>query len=197
MSSPRVKGSISNGTSELRDATDFYETPRSFTAELLNRVQFNSRVWEPGAGAGAIGDVLLERGYDVLETDVLPRHERVIKEDFLTSTRTGMDIVTNPPFKLMVPFAQKAWELCEQKFAFVMPISGLNSSGRYQAIWSKMRVSRIILSGRYQHVMSVRGEIPSQFTHIWAVFDKKHEGPTTFEWLPDVVYKHHDEWRTR
>jgi hypothetical protein len=197
MTSPRVKGSIANGTSELRDATDFYETPRSFTVELLKRVQFHSLVWEPGAGAGAIGDVLTANGYDVLETDILPRHERVQEEDFLTATRTGRDIITNPPFKLMVPFAQKAWELCEQKFAFVMPISGLNSSGRYQAIWSRMKVSRIILSGRYQHVMSARGEIPSQFTHIWVVFDKGHEGPTEFEWLPDVVYKHSDNWRAR
>jgi hypothetical protein len=193
MASPRVKGSIANGTSGLRDATDFYETPRSFTKALLDRIQFHSSVWEPGAGAGAIGDVLSSEGYNVVETDIVPRNERVLEEDFLTSERTGMDIITNPPFKLMIPFAEQAWKLCHRKFAFVMPISGLNSSSRYQAIWSKMKVSNIILSGRYQHVMSARGEIPSQFTHIWAVFDKEHTGPTQFEWLPDVVYKHSDK----
>jgi hypothetical protein len=190
---PRIKGSITNGTSSDRDGDDFYETPPSFTAALLEHERFDHNIWEPAAGAGAIVKVLEQWGHAVTASDINPRADGIAAADFLTATEPfAGDIVTNPPFKLVIPFAKQAWRLCRRKFALVLPISGLNSSSRYQAIWSAMRVSKILLAGRYQHVMSSRGEIPSQFTHIWVVFDKEFEGPATFTWLPDIVYKHSD-----
>lgn len=195
MPAPRVKGSIANGTSELRDSLDFYETPQGFTAELLSRQQFHHRVWEPTAGAGAISDVLSQNGYEVLATDINPQHPTVAKADFFDDEHIGplmkkgpMDIVANPPFSLTIPFTVRAFELCHRKLAMVLPISGLNSSSRYQAVWSRLPVSNIYLAGRYQRVKSSRGVIPSQYTHIWVMFDKQHRGPPVFEWFPDVIY---------
>jgi hypothetical protein len=188
MPNPKVKGSISNGTSQHRDVDDFYETPSGFTRALLKRQSFYKRIWEPAAGTGAISNVLLAAGYKVLSTDLFPRAEQVSEADFFNTSYKGYDIITNPPFKLLIPFVIRGFKLCHQKLALVMPISGLNSSSRYQAIWSKLPVSNIYLSGRYQKVMSARGLISSQFSHIWVVFDRGHEGPPTFEWLPDVIY---------
>lgn len=190
MPMPAVKGSITNGTSKDRDEHDFYETPQQFTRELLKRCKFHNKVWEPAAGRGAIVEVLEDAEYDVLSTDIVKRGPIVRQRNFLTTDAPcDRDIITNPPFKLLVPFLTHAYKLCHQKFAMVMPISGLNSSKRYQAAWSFMPVSQIILSGRYQHISSYRGMIPSQFTHIWVVVDKGHEGKPTFEWTPDIVYK--------
>lgn len=189
MGNPKVKGSISNGNSENRDPLDFYETPQEFTRELLRRHKFHAKVWEPAAGKGAISEVLRKAKYTVLSTDVNPLAPGIRPLDFLSATRTGYDIVTNPPFKLMVPFILKAYELCHRKVAMVMPISGLNSSGRYEAVWSKLPVSHIYLAGRYQQVKSARGLISSQYTHIWVVFDKKHSGSARFEWFPNVIYR--------
>lgn len=188
MGTPRVRGSIANGTSKDRDRLDFYETPQGFTREMLRRQHFGNKIWEPAAGAGAISDVLRKQGYEVLATDISPRNRRVRKSDFFEVAHRGFDIVTNPPFKLMTPFIVRGFELCRRKMAVVMPISGLNSSGRFEAIWSKFPVSHIYLAGRYQHVKSERGLISSQYTHIWVIFDKKHRGPTRFEWFPNVVY---------
>ena len=188
MTEPRVKGSIANGTSTERDPLDFYETPQGFTAELLSRQRFGPKVWEPTAGAGAISSVLTRHGYEVLATDINPQHPTVARADFFTTEHRGYDIVANPPFSLTIPFAVRAFELCHRKLAMVLPISGLNSSSRYQAVWSKFPVSNIYLAGRYQRVKSSRGLISSQYTHIWVIFDKQHRGPPVFEWFPDVIY---------
>jgi hypothetical protein len=190
MTDPQVKGSIASGTSDKRCVNDFYATPPGFTLELLTLEVFSTDIWEPAAGDGAISKVLRSQGYNVLETDLYPRASGIVVEDFLRSDRTGYDIITNPPFKFIVPFLEQSMRLCNRKFAVVLPISGLNSSKRYQAIWSKMPISKILLSGRYQHVRGDRGTIPSMFTHIWAIFDKEYVGPPTFHWTPDVVYKH-------
>ena len=188
MSDPKHKGSICNGTGDKRDATDFYETPSGFTAELLRREKFHHKIWECAAGAGAISKVLHNFGYQVLSTDLEPRSPLVSKADFFEMEARGYDIVTNPPFKLLIPFAVRGFKLCHRKMALCMYISGLNSSSRYQSIWSKFPVSRIMLAGRYQQINSTRGLISSQCSHIWVVFDKAHQGKPTFEWFPDVVY---------
>jgi hypothetical protein len=146
-------------------------------------------VWEPAAGAGAVSDVLRAHGYDVVATDIRPRAPGIAAADFFAVCRSGFDIVTNPPFRLLVPFTLRGFELCHRKMALVMPVSGLNSSRRYQALWSRLPVSRIYLAPRYQVVRSARGLIGSQFTHIWAVFDKGHDGPPIFKWFPDVIYR--------
>jgi hypothetical protein len=188
MGSPSVKGSIANGTSANRSPTDFYATPKEFTREFLRREKFTPTVWECAAGDGAISDVLREFGYSVVESDIDPRNPGVVQEDFLTATSKGCDIITNPPFKHVPQFLSKAFELCARRYAFVLPISGLNSSRRYQAAWGHQPVSAIYLAPRYQVIRSDKGLTPSQFTHIWVVVDKKHIGPPKFEWFPDVVY---------
>ncbi len=52
-----------------------------------------------------------------------------------------------------------------------------------------MKVSKIMLAGKGQEIVTSKGLIKSQFTHVWIVFDKLHTGPTQFEWLPNVTYK--------
>jgi hypothetical protein len=116
--------------------------------------------------------------------------------DFLKEDRPfSGDIVTNPPFSEMIGFVTQALRLSKRKVAVVAPISVLNSGSRYKAIWSWAPVSRIILAGRYQHVMTAKGPVPSQFSHVWVVFDKQHDGKPVFEWLPDVVYRWDDPWK--
>ena len=188
MATPKVRGSIANGTSSKRSKTDFYQTPQGFTRALLEREKFYHKVWEPAAGEGAISMVLAEAGYEVLSTDKYPRRGYG-QEDFLNSDRTGYDIVTNPPFRATIQFAEKAFELCYRKFAMVGPISVLNSSSRFEAMWSKMPVRAIYLAPRYQHILCDRGMISSQFTHCWYIIDKGYVGSTKFYWLPNVIYK--------
>jgi hypothetical protein len=190
MARPRVLGSIANGTSPDRDPRDFYQTPQGFTRELLRREQFHSHVWEPAAGAGAISGVLAAEGYDVFASDIHPMAEGITEGDFFELAAEGWDIVTNPPFKLMAPFIERAFELCHRKLAVVMPLGGLGSGGRHSRLWSKLPVARIYHAPLRQRVRSRRGlEPPSQFDHIWVVFDKQHRGDPAYRWFPAIAYE--------
>jgi hypothetical protein len=186
-----------DGNSAERDPNDFYETPARFTEALLLREKFNPAVWEPAAGKGAIMDVLKHYKYKVASSDLFPRRDDIITEDFLKSSHRGFDIVTNPPFKLLTEFAEHAFKLCYQKFAFVMPLGGLGSSGRYQRIYTKMPVKAIYLTPRGQLIMTAKGPLQSHFMHVWLVVDKEHVGPTKFAWLEDGVFKWSDSLRPR
>ena len=130
---PAVRGSISDGTSKNRDKNDFYETPQDFTRELLKRVDFHNEIWEPTCGNGALTSVLEEHDYRVFSSDLVARDYPCEQLDFLTQAGpTNMDIVANPPFKLLPQFLKQSHRLCHRKFALVMPISGLNSSRRWR-----------------------------------------------------------------
>jgi hypothetical protein len=187
-------GQHSDGNSPDRDEHDFYETPRSFVAAMLDHEKFHNNVWEPAAGKLAISSVLEARGYDVLSSDLVARVDGVAQADFLTANNvTGRDIITNPPFKFMTEFAEQCEKLAFRKWALVMPLAGLNSSGRYKRIFSVMPLKAIYLAGRGQLISSARGPIQSQFTHVWTVFDREHDGPPSFYWLEDRVFKFTDK----
>lgn len=190
MAEPRVKGSIANGTHPDRDPTDFYATPPAFTRLLLDTVRIDGPVLEPAAGDGAITDVLVSAGIETESWDILPRRDDVAEANFLTSNiQAGQfDIVTNPPFKLWPDFFERARAVASRHVAFVAPLSIVNSSGRYQRIWKVWRPALIILAPRYQHIRTAKGIVPSQFTHVWVVWDRQHYGPTEFQWGPDVIY---------
>jgi hypothetical protein len=184
------RGSLAGfGHSTDRTPDDFYETPPGFTQELLHRQRFHSHIWEPAAGKGAISRVLAANDYQVLSTDINPLVPNVRKADFFDLSYRDYDIITNPPYKLIVPFTTRAFRLCHRKLAMVMFLTGLESKSRYYAIWTKLPVSHIYLSPRYHHIRQKGILKHSQVSHIWVVFDKGHEGPPSFEWFPDVIYK--------
>jgi hypothetical protein len=173
-----------------RHEHDFYETPQGFTRALLDRLTFHNPIWEPAAGKCAIADVCEEYEYDVYKSDLVVRREDVNQENFLMSTRRGYDIITNPPFRLTTEFVQKAYELCEQRFAMVLPIHALGSKKRYKAIWNKLPLAHILLAGNYQFVKCSNANLmQSQFLHFWAIFDKGHVGYPTMSWTENEVFK--------
>lgn len=183
-------GQHSDGNSPDRDEHDFYETPRSFVAAMLEHEKFHVNVWEPAAGKHAISSVLKAAGYNCFCSDLVARVPEIAEQDFLeVKEPLGRDIITNPPFKLMTEFAEQCERLAFRKWALVMPLAGLNSSGRYKRIFSVHPLKAIYLAGRGQLIQAQRGQIQSQFTHIWTVFDKEHDGPPTFHWLEDRVFK--------
>ena len=192
MASPKVKGSIANGTSPDRCPDDFYATPPGFTQLLLDCVTFNHQIWEPTAGDGAISDVLEGNSYNVWKTDLKPRRQDVEQLDLLSfDGEWSGDIILNPPFRNLIPVIKACWDMLEpgRSMAFVGPLSVVNSSSRYQAIWSVMAPRMLIVAPRYQHIRCDRGVLPSQFTHLWCVLEKEYIGPCNFIWGPDTVYK--------
>lgn len=89
---------------------DFYPTPPECTIALLNFLEGKKLlrkfdpIWECACGSNAMVDVMRERGYSVIGTDVTSGH------DYLTTDiQDGYEwIITNPPFSLAQQFIERS-----------------------------------------------------------------------------------------
>lgn len=93
-----------------RQDKDFYPTPPECTTALLDFLEDkmllrkSDPIWECACGSNAMVDVMRERGYSVIGTDI------VNGQDYLT-TDLQVDyewIITNPPFILSQQFIERS-----------------------------------------------------------------------------------------
>ena len=91
-----------------RRALDFYPTPKEVTVALLDFLQIpkSLKIWEPACGEGDMENVMRERGYDVIGTDIRSG------VDFLTADlpKDVEWIITNPPFRTSEDFIKRCLE---------------------------------------------------------------------------------------
>lgn len=124
-----------NNASKKRKESDFYETPYCLTETFLSA----DLSWEdlptldPCCGKGAIGKVLLDEG---LSVGNLIEHD-IDKDgiDFLSYQNPCPQIISNPPYSLANEFILHAKEIATERFAFLLPLSYLQGSKRYNTIW--------------------------------------------------------------
>lgn len=159
---------------ENRRPFDDYPTEPGWTHALLDTEEFDGLTLEPAAGAGWMVQVLQERGLEVKYFDL----ERDGK-DFLKYQGPDVDnVVTNPPYKYLDQFAAKALEVATRKVALLLPDFALVGVNRTKDLWQAHPPKKLIL---VTSKMKVLGKV-SMFPHVWAVWDKEYEGPTTWEW---------------
>lgn len=108
----------SNHSEKERHKDDYYATDPKAVELLLENETFNHSIWECACGEGHIAKVLESNGYSVISTDLIDRGYGVGGIDFLKQTKnmcgnTG-DIITNPPYKLALEFAQHALDIVEE-----------------------------------------------------------------------------------
>ena len=108
---------LSNRSAIDRNKTDFYATPAEVTVALLdfleskNLISPGCLIWEPACGSGAMTEVMLNRGYAILGTDLYPQDPGIAGEDFLKTCAYCNWIITNPPFSKAAEFITHALEL--------------------------------------------------------------------------------------
>jgi predicted RNA methylase len=115
--------------------TEQYYTPTGLANELVLTTlatipKANSRTFlEPAGGTGSFVDALRNSGIsNLVALDKYPKHEAVLRQDFLDWQPSGNDFVTisNPPFgrnnALSVPFFNKAADFSDY-IAFLVPRS--------------------------------------------------------------------------
>ena len=97
------------------EVIEAYRLPYYLAAatEALLRVETfpHRRIWEPACGDGAISKVLEAAGYHVFSSDLHDRGYGTPNMDFVATVninKFACNIVTNPPFSLVLPFAQRA-----------------------------------------------------------------------------------------
>lgn len=172
---------------EEREKDDFYSTPYEGTEALMEVESFDGLIWEPACGMGHISRFLEALGREVVSTDLVDRSYGEPRVDFLMErTPRAPNIITNPPFKLTIPFIEKALELTTGKVAMFLPVSYLAGNGRAKKVWSCTPIARFhiftwrVLSEKAGKFESTGG---GMMNFMWVVWDHKHVGPPTTHWL--------------
>ena len=121
------------GAHGKRRENDFYPTPPEVTVALLNFLEErfllrkHDTIWEPACGDGAMVNVMREREYAVIATDIITGH------DYLTTDLTDdYDwIITNPPFIVSQEFITRSAE-CNKPFAMLLKSQYWHSAKRLE-----------------------------------------------------------------
>lgn len=177
------------GSSKGRPDNDFYPTPPEATLALLAKETFDGNVWEPACGDGAISEVLIEQGYEVISSDLIDRGYGEAPHDFLTSDWTADNVVTNPPFTLAKEFVEKGLEATKHKpggkVIMLCKLVFLEGQKR-KAFFESTPLARVhVFSKRVQFYREgEKGKLgTSMMCFAWFVWEHGHEGPPSISWL--------------
>jgi hypothetical protein len=170
------------------DSYNFYPTPRYVTEALLEVEEFGSLVWECACGDGAISEVLIKEGYEVVSSDIVDRGYGEV-EDFFQSDRTAESIVTNPDYDYAKEFVQTALAKTTDKVAMLLPLTFLTARTRYELLTLTPLKAVYVFSSRvslYPHGWSgpKKGGV---MNFAWFVWEHGYQGdPRLHLFHPDV-----------
>lgn len=169
----------------LRHADDYYPTPPAGTHALLMVEQFDGDIWEPACGDGAISRVLEKWGYKVHSSDLVDRGFGTPRVDFLMERKSlAPNIITNPPFKLAVPFIRKALELTTKKVAMLLRINALEGLER-RRLFETTPLARVYVFSK--RLTFERGGLATHgggmLAFAWFVWEHGHTGKPTLGWI--------------
>jgi len=119
-----------------REKNDWYSTPKHAVTKLLELEDFPKYIYEPCCAEGSISRVLESLNFKVKSEDLYDRGYGKSGIDFLKvpNKKINYSVITNPPYKLSVPFIRKALEIVTKgnKVAMLLPLTFLESKGRAQ-----------------------------------------------------------------
>ena len=171
-----------------REPNDYYRTPPHCTRLLLTRECFDGPVWEPACGDGAISDVLVAAGIQVISTDLVDQGHGTPNVDFLAEAfPAASQIITNPPYKHAEAFVHHALTLGSTKVAMLLRLSWLKGERRRRTMFAISPPARVwvlsarptLWNGSDPNARSTGGAI----SDAWYIWDASHTGPTTLGWL--------------
>ena len=170
---------------------DAYFSPPEAVASLLaiEAQHLPKRIWEPAAGDGAIVRPLREAGYEVVASD--------IADYGLDDCRTGVDylkaesvpgvdgVITNPPYKLAVSFAQKA--VREAPYLALLLRTNFLESTKRLPFFREHEPARIWIASRRLPMMHRFGwtgpQAPSNTCFAWFVWDRHATQKRVLDWF--------------
>lgn len=175
---------LGDGHKEIRQEHDFYSTSFAATEKLLKVEKFAGEIWECCCGDGAITKVLQSHNYNVYSSDLYDRGYGETNVNFLSSNRTAINIITNPPFQNSIEFLVKANRIATKKVAFLLPLRYLEGKARgiYYSINPPSRVWVFSKrAGMYKDGVEQMGGL---MAFAWFVWDKKTKSKkTTLGWI--------------
>jgi hypothetical protein len=156
-------------TSDKVQARDVFQTPNYATKLLIPFIpEHISSIWECSSGEGKISNVLVEKNYLVINSDLKygETHNFLTRNFPEESDKMKTCIITNPPYSLKYKFVERAI-LHDVPFAFLIPFdlskTLIEFFDKYncQAIVPTRRVDYITPTGKEGKASS------SQFHSVW------------------------------
>lgn len=181
----------SNHSERDRAELDYYATDPRAVELLLEKEQFAQLILEPAVGGGHIAEVLKEHGYIVVGADIIDRgYSDTIENDFLKSDLWPVwsgDIITNPPYKFAVEFAEKAMEMLMSggKLAMFLKLTFLEGKKR-KDFFDKYPPKMIyVMRSRVDCALNgdFSGKAGKAVCYAWFVWQKGYEGLPQVDWL--------------
>jgi hypothetical protein len=168
------------------DGPDFFPTPEWATHALIDNEDFEGSIWEPACGDGAMAEVLKKTGCPVIATDLFDRGYGEPEVDFLQSTRTADNIVTNPPYNAAEGFVQAGVGQSRRKMALLLRLAFLEGANRQRTIFTDMPPARVwVFSERITFYPAGAVRQGSGTTaYAWFVWDKIRGNATELKWIP-------------
>ena len=170
---------------------DAYFSPQEAVLSLLGieRNHLPKCIWEPAAGDGAIVQPFKAAGFQVVASDIADYGLAECKAgvDYLKARPlSGVEgIVTNPPYKLAVKFAEKALQEVPY-LALLLRTNFLESTARL-AFFRQHQPARIWISSRRLPMMHRHGwngpRAPSNTCFAWFIWDERSEQKRIVDWF--------------
>lgn len=169
-----------------REKHDYYATDPIAIDGLFEHIEFVNDIWECACGEGHLSKAMIEKGKNVKSTDLIDRGYGIGGVDFLKEPdiRSEYDIVTNPPFKYAMKFAEKAIKLTKSKVALFLRIQFLE--GIERKTFFKKHPPKYVLVASKRIACAINGEFTgasSAACYAWFVWDIEHQGETTIKWF--------------
>jgi hypothetical protein len=188
---------------EALDSLDDFPTPpwatRALVEHVLRRhVDTRQSVWEPACGRGLMSETLREYFPRLIASDIHAYPDFLgstlpFVEDFLDPRPPAppvmpLDwIITNPPFRLALDFALRAFEIATEGVALLVRTSWLEGAERYERLFKPHPPS--IYAQFCERVPMVKGRwdpnASTATSYAWVVWLNREEPPRTrFAWIP-------------
>jgi len=181
----------SNHSDKERQCNDYYATDPKAIDLLLENENFDGTIWECACGQGHMAERLKQNGYSVNATDLVYRGYGAGDIDFLLCDYTlGDNIITNPPYKYVQAFCEKAYSLIEngKKVAMFMKLLHLEGKAR-KKMWLEMPLKTLyvsssrILCAKNGNFQEMRDSGGSATAYAWYVWEKGYKGETIIKWI--------------
>lgn len=185
----------SNHAINIREHMDYYATEPKALEDLLKHENFSSHVWECACGAGHLSEVLINRGYNVRNTDIVDRgFNNTEVKDFLGLGEEDIDrprdIITNPPYKYAREFIEKALEISTDgtKIAMLLRLQFLEGKRRREFFEKFPPVRIYVFSRRVMCAKNGDFELNkkiggSAVAYAWFIWIKGTKQEPTIKWL--------------
>ena len=183
----------------VREDNDFYATPTAAVNKLIDKFGFmldEAKIYDPCVGRGHILKPFRDRGIEVEGTDLVERTDLWNPDitypgdhDFLSRIEPvhHANIVTNPPYKLCLEFAQKSLELIDEGMylCMLLKIQFLETKARYAFFRNYPPKYVYVFVNRIGCIPGGDTDInkPSAICYAGYIWQKGYQGEPIIRWI--------------